>query len=51
LGRWGTFKEIWIYPIEHWKEVSLMFIVTAVLLYVFIKTPYFRKDAKKMMQS
>lgn len=50
LGRWGTFKEIWIYPIEHWKEVSLMFIVTAVLLYVFIKTPYFRKDAKKMMQ-
>ncbi len=29
LGRWDTFKEIWVYPYEHWIEVTLMCFVFA----------------------
>ncbi|MFT6384913.1 MAG: hypothetical protein ACJAQR_001751 [Bacteroidia bacterium] len=24
LGRWGWFKEIWVYPKEHWIEIAVM---------------------------
>lgn len=44
LGRWGTFKEIWIYPTEHWLEVLLFFVLLFALLAIFLKTPYFRKQ-------
>jgi hypothetical protein len=31
-GRWGLFKEIWVHPLEHWVENSL--IALALLLFV-----------------
>lgn len=31
-GRWGLFKEIWVHPLEHWMENSL--IALALLLFV-----------------
>lgn len=48
LGRWETFKEVWIYPIEHWFEVSLMIVLVIGLLFLFLKTPYFKKEFKRV---
>jgi hypothetical protein len=31
-GRWGLFKEIWVHPLEHWVENSL--IALALLLFM-----------------
>ncbi len=44
LGRWGTFKEVWIYPIEHWLEVSIFVVILAVLLTLFFKLPSFKRQ-------
>lgn len=43
LGRWSLFKEIWIYPVEHWVESLLMFIALLVLVTLFLKSPYFKR--------
>lgn len=48
LGRWGLFKEIWVHPMEYWKEVSIFFIALAVLLFVFIKNPRFNRKANTL---
>ncbi|HMZ46125.1 MAG TPA: hypothetical protein PLU36_04925 [Chitinophagaceae bacterium] len=48
LGRWDTFKEVWIYPIEHWFEVSLMIVLVIGLLFLFLKTPYFKKELRRV---
>lgn len=34
IGRWNLLKEIWVYPIEHWKE-NLM-ILTLLILFIII---------------
>ncbi|MBX7201596.1 MAG: hypothetical protein IT240_01080 [Bacteroidia bacterium] len=38
LGRWNTFKEIWVYPTEHWLE-NLLFLIAlgAIIIYYFIE--------------
>ena len=35
IGRWGWFKEVWIYPKEHWLEVTSLFIAFAAFLIYF----------------
>lgn len=47
LGRWDSFKEIWVHPLEHWKEVTVMFVALFVLLYLFLRTSYFKKGIRK----
>jgi len=42
LGRWGLFKEIWVYPQEYWLEVLLFFLLLAALLYLFLTNPMFK---------
>lgn len=43
LGRWDMFKEIWVHPLEYKWQVSVFFIILAVMLYVFIKNPTFSR--------
>lgn len=38
IGRWGWFKEVWIYPKEHWLEVSSLFIAFGAFLIYFFKS-------------
>ncbi len=38
LGRWGMFKEIWVYPFEHWIEISLITIATVGFIIYYLKT-------------
>lgn len=38
MGRWGLFKEIWVHPLEHWPENSLI-----LGIFVFFTWYYTRK--------
>lgn len=35
LGRWGWFKEIWVYPLEHTKEIVIICVAFAAFLIYF----------------
>lgn len=37
LGRWNLFKEIWVHPLEHWIEVSIITILLVVFIVYYIK--------------
>jgi len=47
LGRWDTFKEIWVHPMEHWLEVSIFFIVMIGLVLLFLKHPSFSRKQER----
>lgn len=49
LGRWGTFKEIWLHPLQYWLEVSMFFVLLVALLTLFLKNPSFsRKNSRTL---
>jgi hypothetical protein len=48
LGRWNLFTEIWIHPFEYWIEISVMVLAMFLLLFLFIKTSYFKKASRKI---
>ncbi|MCZ2133396.1 MAG: hypothetical protein LC116_09555 [Bacteroidetes bacterium] len=49
LGRWGTFEEIWIHPLQYWLEVSMFFILLAALLTLFLKNPSFSRKKRETL--
>ena len=49
LGRWDLFKEIWVHPMEYKWEVSIFFIILAIILYIFIKNPKFSRKNNRVV--
>lgn len=36
LGRWNLFKEIWVHPIEHWIEISIITVLFIGFVFYYI---------------
>jgi hypothetical protein len=40
LGRWNLFKEIWIHPSEHWAELSIIFALLILFIFIYVRENY-----------
>jgi hypothetical protein len=49
LGRWNVFEEIWIQPLEYWKEMLLFFLAFLVLIFVLFINPKFQRMNRKRL--
>lgn len=47
LGRWDSFHEIWIFPLQYWPEMTVMTLAFATLMFLFLKTKFFKKPERK----
>jgi hypothetical protein len=47
LGRWNVFEEIWIQPLEYWKEMILFFLTFLVLIFILFINPKFQRMNRK----
>ncbi|MCO6465045.1 MAG: hypothetical protein J5I53_00360 [Bradyrhizobiaceae bacterium] len=52
MGRWNTFKEVWVHPLEHWVELVLFTVLLAALLTLFLSNRTFkRKGARHSLET